>query len=166
MAGFAIFTGCKHYHFVQPSEAGFQRIAVGLVENNTNEPRLAIYAKQKLPELLMLDGSMKIVNPEKADGMLNMSITSYNIDTIGEVKIDSKDKDQRKFRSSIFRVQVNVEYSVIHSDDPHPIIPKRTTYGIAEFNELVDRDIVKKDGLRRAIYDACDQIVSLIVDEL
>ena len=164
LMGLMVVSSCRHYHFVTPTDAQFHTIAIGPVENKTDEPRLTVYTKRKLSELITLDGAMKISRFRDAEGILHTNILSYTVDGIGEVQIESADSDQRKFRSSVFRVHVTIEYSVTDPIDQQVLVSPQEVHGIAEFNELVDLDIVKRDGLRRAIYDACDQIVSLIVD--
>ena len=159
-----IGVSCRHYHIRDHSLGQPKTIAIGPITNQTNEPRLALYTKQKLPELIMLDGSLKLVHSKDADSLLNVKILSYKIDGIGEVQIESDDQDQRKFRSSVFKVTVNVDYSLTDSTNTVKLTSSHLIHGTAEFSELVDMDIVKKDGLRRAMYVACSQVISSVVD--
>ena len=156
--------GCRHYHVVDPSHGQPKIVAIGPIKNQTNEPRLSLYTKQKLPELIMLDGSFKLGHPANADSILNVEILTYKIDGIGEVQIESDDKDQRRFRSSVFKVTVDVDYSMTDAANNTTVTSPQQIRGTAEFSELVDMDIVRKDGLRRAMYDACSQVVSSVVD--
>ena len=164
LIGFVATSGCRHYHLAEPGDTQFLTIAIGSVENKTNEPRLAVYTKEKLSELIMLMGSMTMSSRDDAEVVLHTEVLSYKVGGIGEIQIESENKDLRKFRSSVFRVKVTVEYSVTNPANHELLVLPRVVHGIAEFNELVDSDVVRKDGFRRAIYDACDQIVSSFVD--
>jgi hypothetical protein len=137
-------------------------IAIGNIENLTNESRLTTYFKNKLAEQLSLDGTFQIRPDLTADHVLDARILSYDVHGIGEVRIDSPDNDLRQYRSSAYEVTVQIEYILLtHAADAPPPIPQLVE-GKALFSELVDIDIVRKDGLRRATYDACEKVVSAI----
>ena len=152
---------CRHYYIVQPQFSDVRTIAVTIVDNKTSELRLTGYAKDQLTELLMLDGALSVVREKNnPDAIIHAKIISYDIQGIGEARINSNDDDQRKYRSTIFRVFVNMEYYVSNAGEE--LIAPTKVVGIAEYPELVDIDIVRKDGLRRAIFDACQRIVSTL----
>ncbi len=156
--------GCSHYRALDSGIPEGSRIAVGLVENNTDEPRLSSYVRSKIPELILLDGTLEIVDAESADYILAVTIISYNLNTIGEERIESAEADQRKYRSSIFEVSVDLAYTVtpLNTGDPTQTAIEATASGSADFSELVDIDIVRRDGLRRAVHHACSDMLATI----
>ncbi len=161
---FIISIGCRHYHLVSPPNhpANQMGIAIGNIDNHTDETRLSTYFKNKMPEQLLLDGTFRLRQLSAADYVLDAKILSYNVQGIGEVRIDSPESDLRQYRSSAYEVIVHIEYTLLSrtADAPPPL--SQPVDGKALFSELVDIDIVRKDGLRRATYDACEKIVAAL----
>ena len=158
--------GCRHYHIIPPIKKASHTLVLAPIENRTNEARLAYYTKQNLSELITTSGFMPVGGKEGADATLYPRILSYEVDSIGETQIDSNDDNQRKFRSTVFRVKVDMDYSLEWTGAERGSTPFKQIRGVAEFNELVDLDIVRKDGLKRAIYKACEQLVTEISADL
>ncbi len=160
-----MMSACAHYHIVKPDQNNIQSLAIANPVNLTNEPRLSNYLKNNLTELFTFDGTATVKrDANQADCIINTKILSYDSQGIGETRISSGDDDQRKYRSTIFRVSVSIEYYPLCTGEYLANPVKHVVAGNADFTELVDIDIVRKDGLNRAINDACQKIVSNIID--
>ncbi len=154
-------SACAHYHLVKPDKNDVQSIAISNPINLTNEPRLSNYLKNNLTELFMFEGTATVKrDASQANCIVNTKILSYESQGIGETRISSSDDDQRKYRSTIFRVSVTIEYYASCTEKYLADPVKHIVTGNADFTELVDIDVVRKDGLNRAINDACQKIVS------
>ncbi len=162
--GILMMVGCAHYNLGSNLPNDVNSVAIGDVSNQTNEPLLSAYARTELPALFMQDGGLRVVSEEKADCVLHTRILDYRLRNIGEVESSSADDDKRLNRTVVYGVNVDLEYHVSYADDRHrPTVPRRVV-GHAEFSELADLDVVKKDGLKQAMYDAAEQIVGAITN--
>jgi hypothetical protein len=155
-------SGCGVYRLGSTMDPDLGTIAIGTVANETREPMLTSYFRNEVPAMFMRDGSLQVVNGS-ADCVLQARITGYNLRQIGEEETISNDEDQRLNRTVIWGVDVNVEYEVLRADGT-AYIPTTVATGKAEFSELIDLEVVRKDGLRQAIYDAADQIVTAVTN--
>ena len=154
-------SSCSHYRLVRTDQSKIQSIAIAEPDNHTNEPRLSSYLKNNLAELFTFDGGIKVVrNTNQANCIIHTKILSLDTRGIGEKRMSSNDDDQRKYRSTIFRTSVIIEYAVSCPNDNSSLHQTHRITGYADFTELVDIDIVRKDGLNRAINDACLKIVN------
>ena len=159
--GLTACVGYKHGSLMHPQVSS---IAVGTIDNQTDEPRLALYARSRLPELFQRDGSLTVAAKGNADCIVHSTVTGYQLHTLGEVRTRS-DEDRQEFnRTTVFGITVNVEYEVLLPGRERPLIARQAVTGKAEFTELVDFDQVKESGLKQAMYDATNQIVSNIVE--
>ena len=163
---YPILLGCAHYELVNSSRLEFDSIAIGEVINLTDEPRISSYFQNLLPESIMLDGSLRIEDRYSADSVINIKIISYEVGSVAEVQIKSQDSSQRRYRTSVFNVTLHIEYELKKNSESAEFLrsPEKVE-SIAEFSELVDLDVVKKDGLRKVTYNVCNEIVSSIVDQ-
>jgi hypothetical protein len=159
-----MLNGCLGYRRGTLVHPQLQRVAIGTVRNLTEEPRLAVYLRTRLPEALQRDGSLRVVSRRQADCLLQADITSYRLTSIGSVESTSEDDDQDVYRSTIYRVTVEIAFSVTVPGREAPLLPTQTVEGAAEFAELVDLDTVRKDGLRQAVYDASGKIAAALTE--
>ncbi len=158
------FCGCSHYQLKRESTLPISKIAVGKIENLSNEPKLSAYLRNKLPEFLMQDGTLKVVSSQIADAVIDTRILAYDVNGVGEVRIQSREEDQRNYRTAIYEIYVDLEYSVTVLGNAELVIPPGKIRGTAEYTELVDNDIVRQDGLKKATANACAKLVSAITD--
>jgi hypothetical protein len=160
----SLLSGCLGYHRGTLVHPQLQQVAVGDVGNQTVEPRLAVYLRTRLPEALQRDGSLSVVSRKHAECVLETTIKQYRLYSIGRVESPSEDDDQDLYRSTIYRVLVEVEFAVTIPGRAKPLLPPQTVEGTAEFAEMVDLDTVRKDGLRQAVYDASSKIVAALTE--
>lgn len=155
----ALLCGCAHYQVGSSGDPALNTIRIGRIHNATDEPGLNAWLRGEFAAGFMRDGSMSVVNDSAADCILNATITDYKLHQIGQIETASNDRDQRLARTVIWAVDVQIEYTIERADGSI-YIENTTAKGRAEFSELIDLDIVRKDGLRQAVYDAAGQVVA------
>lgn len=161
-----ITNGCKGYKVGSLMHPQIKTIAFKSFGNDTDEPRLSIFMMEKLREAFMKDGSLKIVSPEKADCILEGRIQSYRLQSIGSVRQNNKNgiknNNDNTFRTVIFRATVNFKFKLIAKSGKR--IKEASVSSYADFTELVDFDIEKRQGLRNAAYATSKKVVIEIVE--
>ena len=155
----ALLCGCAHYQIGSSGDPALNTIRIGRIHNATDEPGLNAWLRGEFAAGFMRDGSMSVVNDGTADCILNATITNYELHQIGQTETASNDRDQRLARTVIWAVDVQIEYTIERADGS-TYIEATTAKGRAEFSEIIDLDVVRKDGLRQAIYDAAGQVVA------
>lgn len=165
LVALAFCSGCLGYHRGSLVHPQLTTIAIGTVENKTDEPRLGTYVRQRLPEALQRDGSLRLVSSvEDADCVVHATVTRFAVRSVGEVESVSTEDRQRFNRTTIFGVTVDVDYRLEIPSRSEPFLAVQTVSGEAEYSELADARQVRVDGLRQAIYQAAQQIVSGITE--
>ncbi|MDP7396798.1 MAG: LPS assembly lipoprotein LptE [Lentisphaeria bacterium] len=154
-----LLSGCAHYQVGSTGDPALNTIRIGRIHNATDEPRLNAWLRGEFAAGFMRDGSMNVVNDGTADCILNATITNYELHQIGQTETASNDRDQRLARTIIWAVDVRIEYTIERADGS-AYIAATTASGRAEFSEIIDLDVVRKDGLRQAVYDAAGQVVA------
>ena len=155
----ALLCGCAHYQIGAAGDPTLNTIRIGRIHNATDEPGLNAWLRGEFAAGFMRDGSMSVVNDSTADCILNATVTDYQLHQIGQTETASNDRDQRLARTVIWAVDVQIEYTIDRADGS-TYIETTTAKGRAEFSEIIDLGVVRKDGLRQAVYDAAGQIVA------
>ena len=156
--------GCGHYRVLRTDGNLNTNLVLGDLTNRTDFPDLSSFVRNAIAQLAYTEHmSNRGKVEEESIATINIEIVSYDITGIGEVRIESDDSDQRKYRSSIFNVTVDFEYYLANSQPVSRENMRYTVQGKAEFTELIDIALVKKDALQQAAYDGCRQIMTSVL---
>lgn len=134
-------------------------IAVAPVVNETAAYNVAAEMRGLLCECFMTDGSLKLVDEKEADCIVYARVLDI---AFAELNWSSVDDDE--FVPNEWRVQMNVEFSVIVPGSARPLISTRTVSGTAEFQTGPDMYIGRRNGIRQAAYDAAKKLVSAVTE--
>ena len=104
--------------------------------------------RQQLCERYMFDGALKLKNKADADCILSGTIRSVKNTTIRE-----DDTDNDIYRPAEFRLEVELEYSVIIPGRGEQLFPTRTVRGGANYQILADPTISRQNALKQACYN-------------
>ena len=107
----------------------------------------------------MTDGSLKLVDEKEADCIVYARVLGI---AFAELNWSSVNDDE--FVPNEWRVQMNVEFSVIVPGSARPLISTRTVSGTAEFQTGPDMYIGRRNGIRQAAYDAAKKLVSAVTE--
>ena len=144
-----LFSGCGYRigarSLVHPQ---IKSIAVGEIKNDTLEPLAGSIMRQQLCERYMFDGALKLKNKGDADCILYGTIRSVKNTTIRE-----DDNDNDIYRPAEFRLEVELEYSVVIPGRGQQLFPTRTVLGGANYQILADPMISRQNALKQACYN-------------
>lgn len=155
----AASVGCG-YHLGNPSLNGISSVHIGKVANATDEPRLGIIAASKVRSAFASDGTLRLDDAGNADSELTLTVSGYKVGTAGSAKLASDDKDQRIYSTLIYRVTVTVYYEFTGGSG----VRKGKVTGVAEFSDLIDINVARRDGLQQALEDAGKKLVTNVVN--
>ncbi|MCM8529579.1 MAG: LPS assembly lipoprotein LptE [Lentisphaeraceae bacterium] len=155
-----LFTGCG-YNVGYINHPQIKTVGIGKIKNLTDEPRLATYLRESLKERFMFDGSIKVVDSDKADIIINGEITDYRVNTAGSVSSDERE-ERNGFFASIYRTTINFKYDV--KTRKKWDLQSATATGYADYTELIDQQEEKRNSLKRASYEVSKEVVRNITE--
>ena len=140
---------CSSSKIGRVSHPQIKTVAIGKITNTSDEPRAAFYMIESLRKEIALDGSLKLVSVDKADIVITGKIPSYQLDVIGSIVNDNTGDNRRTYRASLYRATIPFTYSVKTRKEKW-LIQERTANGYADFSRLLDLEVQKREGVRRA----------------
>ncbi len=163
-----LLTGCRSYQLGTIAHPELNTIAIGQITNATDEPALAVLLRQKLAEHVVRDGSLKLASADKADVILTGTIQRYRTRRGAAAKVREEDiipEDRSTFRTTVYDVRVDVEYSLnLTGDDGRTVLAERNAIGTASFPALPDHNITRQSGFQQALNDAAMKMVASITE--
>ena len=144
----------------------FDSMAIGKLENNTREARGATYLKDKLAEQIMSDPDVKLLQPNKADIVIEAKIADITFSAAASAKIrDEGDTPDElgTYSTTIFRTYVDIDYRVLDAKGNTAMDWTRVR-GEADFPETPDLNINRQAAFKQACNDAALRIVSAITE--
>lgn len=156
--------GCRHYQSGSLAHPQLKSIAIGAVENRTQEPTLGPVLKQKLPARFMTDGSLQVLPRDEADAVVETRIVSVELRTKGSNKVETGDEAQRIYRSSIFGARVQVAYRVMAARTGATLLAEQIVEGEALYTVEIDPTVTRERALAAALVDAADKVVTGVTE--
>ena len=158
----SFLAGCSGYQVGHIMHPQIKTIAIGKIKNETDQPRLALFMKEKLKERFMQDASVKVVRlDQNPDIILNGKVVRYRVNFSGTVSQDEEDEDNGFF-ANISSASIEFAYDV--KTRKHWDVRKGRVSGSSEFTEIIDQLEEKRNALRRAAYEAAKETVIQITE--
>ena len=154
--------GCSGYKVGSLMHPDIKTIGIGKIKNTTDQPRLALFMREKLKERFMQDASVKVVAVADADIIITGKITDYRINTRGRTTQDEREDEEEGFFATIFRTTIQFKYEV-KNQKGWDITEGSVSEG-ADFTEIIDQLEEKRNALRRAAYEVSKKVVSEITE--
>lgn len=156
-----LLTGGCGYRIGTMGHPQIKTIAIAAVKNDSTVYNLAAIMRNLLVEQFMLDGTLKVVSPEKADCILYARIVTS---TMAEVTESSSSSADRSFEPEEWQIAVSAEYSVIIPGQKAPLIPLRQVSGTANFQAPGDMDSAMRRGAAQACRKAAVEMVEFTTE--
>ena len=156
-----LLVGCSGYKVGRLMHPQIKTIAIGKIKNTTDQPRLALFMKEKLKERLMQDASLKVVPESEADIIITGKITRYETRARGRTHQDERE-DEDGFFATIFRTYISFKYEV-KTRKGWDVAEGHVTEG-ADFTEIIDQLEEKRNALKRAAYEVSKVVVYEITE--
>ena len=148
-------TGCG-YRIGHMGHPQISSLAVAPVTNETLLFNAAGTMRALLCERIMNDGTYKLLNESKADCILHARVVNAKF---SEISWSSDDGDSGDFFPEYYRVQVEVQYSVILPGRVEPLIGPAKVKGTAMFDHTIDLETARRNGVKQALWDASKKII-------
>ena len=162
LAAVLFLTGCSGYKIGRIMHPQIKTVAIGKIVNKTDQPRLALYMKEKLKERFMQDASVKVVRlDQNPDIIISGKVSDYRIYYSGTVDQDQEEEENGVF-SNISRAHLTFNYEVITRKQWD--IRKGTVTESSEFTEIIDQLEEKRSALRRAAYEVSKKVVVQVTE--
>lgn len=164
-----LLTGaCSSYHCGSLMHPQIKTIGIGAFKNDTEEAMLTVALRQKLSEAFIVDGSVKIVDAEQADAVVQGRIVSVRMESAASGRMQGVDRNgdnnRDHYQTEIFRTIVTVEFELVKNGRRRPILDLRPVTGTAEYSKLPDLHVARNEALRRAAGDAALNICAGVTE--
>lgn len=163
--GLGLGSGCVGYQAGSVMHPQIHAAAVSVPRNDTVEPDLGPQLRQALIATLMNDGSLTVTEADRADVTVETRVRGCTFRRIAASKVsDSRQEGRSTYETSIYEARVTVEYELRMPGLRRPVLERQTVFGTAEFTTLPDHVTARREGLRRALQDAAQQIAAGITE--
>ena len=157
-----VLSGCSGYKIGHIMHPQIKTIALGKILNKTDQPRLALFMKEKLKERFMQDASVRVVRlDQNPDIILSGEVIEYALDFNGVVSQDNEE-DENGFFARVSRAQLSFKYDV--KTRKHWDVKKGKVIESSEFTEIIDQLEEKRNALRRAAYEVAKKVVVQVTE--
>jgi len=161
-----LLSGCQYqWGSVMHPQVG--TIGIGTFRNATKEPGLDGVLREKLAEHVMRDISVQLADTGEADAILEGEVVELRYKQLASIRTrdeESRTDDKDEYQSSIYRVEVEIAYTLRVPGYRNPLIEKQQLQGTADFSHLPDMGIARREAFRVALDDAARRIVSAVTE--
>ena len=151
-----ILAGCW-YSTTSRTARGIKSISVPFFDNNTTEPSLEISVTEKIIQNLVNDNTLKVVDENEADAILEGSITEFrNVPFSFNMDLDAEE----------YHITLKVQISLFNRRLNEPIWEDKIIKGDGSyFLEVSEAGLTYDDALAEAIDEITDQILNMTVQD-
>ena len=146
----AVLLACGVYSFRGALPEGIESVAIPLMENQTAEPLLAEEITDKVISEFMMQGVFRLVDEERADGVLEMLLKSVT---------EQANTYSSEETVSEMRVTLNVEVELLRRSNGETVMKKNfNSWGIYSLE-----DGERADGIEQAAEKLVEDITSALL---
>lgn len=137
--------------------AGVDGIAVPMLANNTQHPRAEAIATSAIAEAVTRDGTFRIASMDKADAILEGTLTRIEYSTVRGSRLDTLLAEE-------FRNTVTLQWRLIDARNPTRILATGSSSGESQLFRDSNLQTARNNALNEALENAADSLVSRIAD--
>ncbi len=152
-----LINGCAGYRLGSMLPPDIKSVYVPTFVNNTTEPQLEVETTQALVEELQRDGSLRVVNEDQADAILNVTLKKYAIQPVAYRK-DSRTSARE------YRIVLNAGMVMTRRSNGSVVVDAPNVRGEYVFPVAGDLTSSKLRGLPDAAADLAHNIVEKVVE--
>jgi hypothetical protein len=130
----------------------------------TGEPRMAQWTAEKVRNAIGTDNALTLVGSDAADAHLNIRVAKVKSVSAGQAKLSSADPDQELYTTTIWRVEVTLEFRLVPKGSDPAKAPLKKVTGSAEYGDLIDITVMRQDAVRQALVNASRRLVRDMLD--
>jgi len=159
-------SGCQ-YQWGPVAHPQIHSLAVGTFANDTRESTATAGLRGKIAEALSKEPGIALAQPDTADAIVQGRVMTVSQHQLARAKLrndaDVRD-DADAYQTSLYRLEVVVEYEVRIPGYAKPFIEKRLVTGQADMGNWPDQQIMRASALTLALADAATQIVAAVTE--
>ena len=156
LAAAALLAGCIQYRLGSMLPSDVRTVYMPTCVNETTEPLLELDVTRAILSQIQMDGTLRIASEEKADTILDIKLTSFDLDPVGYVAGDSSTVDQ-------YRMLITASFVLRRQSDNSVVAESPAVVGWYDFDFTGDLTSSKAVALKPASEDLGRRIVSAIV---
>ena len=159
-------SGCQ-YQWGPVAHPQIHSLAVGTFANDTRESGATAAIRGKLAEALSKEPGITLAQPDTADAVVEGRVVTVSQHQLARAKITDESAVRNQadaYQTSLYRVQVTVEYEVRIPGFAKPFIEKRLVTGQADMGTWPDQQVPRASALNLALADAATQIVAAVTE--
>jgi hypothetical protein len=156
-----VFSGCGYRIGSSLMHPQIKTIGIPPPVNDTNVYNLSALLRGQLSEQFMVDGSLKVVDPEKADCLIYCRVVSVGF---AQTTIRSYDELNQIFVPNEWTATVTIEFSVVLPGRKEPLVKTRTVSGNAAFQSPSDMETTRSRGISQASRQAAISIIEFTTE--
>ena len=156
----AVAASCTGYHLGGSKPAALaevRSITVPMFANQTLEPRVGALATNTVVDTLAADGTYKITAPEKADAILEGTVSRINYTQLRNARLDT-------MRPTELGNQITIEWTLKDARDPTRTLASGAAIGTSRFFVGENIQTARTNALPDALRNAAIQISSKLSD--
>ena len=153
--GFLFLLSSCGYRIHKGNEQAIRSLTLIKVENKTYEARLSNYVMSRVRNAISSDNRFKLVE-QAADAEIKCTISSYMIKGKGSAKQQSSDKEQQRYTTNYWAVEIILDFSVYEGDK---VSLKFSTTGSGFYTKLSDLNSARQDAIKQACHVAALQML-------
>ncbi len=152
----ALSFGCMGYRVGSSLPAGIRSVHIPTFKNQTGEPLLETDTTRALIEALQTDGSLKVMDADRADGRLDVALTALTLEPVVYERDDAKVPEE-------YRLRIQAKLSLVSIRTGKEILA-RTVKGEKLFKPGGDLAAAKGTAIPKASKDLAHKIVQAVVE--
>ncbi len=161
VAAGVLFSGCGYRIGTSLMHPEVKTIGIPPPVNDTNIYNLSAILRGQLSEQFQVDGSLKVVDADKADCLIYCRAVSVGF---AQNTIRSYDQLNQVFVPNEWTATVTVEFSVVLPGRKEPLVKTRTVSGSAVFQAPSDLETTRSRGVAQAARQAAIAIVEFTTE--
>jgi len=154
----SLLSGCG-YHIGFVKHPQLNTIAVAPAVNETAVYNAASDARMMMSEVVVQDGTFKLVDEKIADAVIFMTVKNVSFAEVSSASVT----DSNTYRPNEWATRVNIEYKLIIPGQAGSVRSGSVT-GKALFQSPIDIESSRLRAVRQACYEACRKIIYNIAE--
>jgi len=162
-----IFNSCATYHWGSLGHPQIKSIAVAKTKNETTNPTAGITLRNQLSAKLMQETSAKLKTTNKADVILQTTITDIRTRAIASSKVRAREvRDHKRdaYQTALYQVTITVRYTLIIAKTKEIILEPTTITSTSEFSKMPDLSQARIPAIQKALATAAEEITDAITE--
>ncbi len=152
-----LLSGCAGYRLGNTLPPGIRSVAIPTFVNQTRQPNLEFETTNATIEEFQKDGSLRVVAPENANAMLEVTLTDYRLEP-------TRYRSDQPLTGREYRLQLTADAVFRRWPGGDTLAQRRKITGDATFFVSSDLPSAEREALRAASQDLARRLVRSVLE--